>query len=132
MHPYPKCLTALRTSKKNQHQHLIIERLYTSSSLSDVSESVEAAGLLTGSSCSSESTRFLLARDSSSCKKQRKINSYIFFQAPINFFLYLVNPLSLLFIKKTRKCSSCHNVIYPPPQNVALCLKLVVQVWWQK
>lgn len=38
----------------------------TSSSLSDVSESVEAAGLLTGSSCSPESTRFLFARDKSS------------------------------------------------------------------
>ncbi len=83
VHPYPKCLTALRNIQINQHQHLIIERLYTSSSLSDVSESVEAAGLLTGSSCSSESTRFLLARDSSSCKKQRKIESYHFFQAPI-------------------------------------------------
>jgi len=55
--------------QKSQHQPLVTEKLHTSSSLSDVSESVEAAGLLTGSSCSSESTRFLLARDSSSCKK---------------------------------------------------------------
>lgn len=38
----------------------------TSSSLSDVSESLDAAGLLTGSSCSPESTRFLFANDSSS------------------------------------------------------------------
>lgn len=41
-------------------------KAHTSSSLSDVSESVEAAGLLTGSSCSPESTLFLLARDKSS------------------------------------------------------------------
>lgn len=43
-------------------------KVRTSSSLSDVSESVEAAGLLTGSSCSPESTRFLFARDKSSWK----------------------------------------------------------------
>lgn len=46
--------------------HSVGSGCLTSSSLSDVSESVDAAGLFTGSSCSPESTLFLFAKDNSS------------------------------------------------------------------
>ena len=71
--------------KASKRQIELQRRLPTSSSLSDVSESVDAAaavvGLLTGSSCSSESVLFRLAKDSSSWrsraeKKKKKDNDY--------------------------------------------------------